>query len=401
MLVRSGILKFALSCLPLTLTMVALAAGSADAAEPTLYQLPDATHAGALAAGPGQAVWFTPSRGSEYLGPKGLVLGRIASDGTVGEVSVPSLEGIGGPVLGAGGGLWLSGVREGAAGEELRSVAKIGLTGQVEKRFTVGRGPGVIGAKAVGRDAVWFVRFRPGRRDSIERLNLSDGSLRQFALGPKCESNALALAADGTLWFTEACRGPRHGEAGPGESSIGQITPAGKVSRRPLPGRGYPQSIALGPHGTVWFGVSRSNYSAWEVGRITGAGALAEYPVPDGYPSSIGVGREGRLWFQSSFGGGIFRAFDSIGVGGHIAKPVCADPACELEPVGLTAARDGSLWFGLTKPHTIGGGGGTQLLEELEISNEAGSIGHLVRKGGAPRLASIRRFHPAGCDWAA
>ncbi len=190
--------------------------------------------------------------------------------------------------------------------------------------------------------------------------------------------HALAAATDGTLWFTEACRRRRHGEDGPGGSGIVRIAPSGKVVRYRLTGKDYPISIALGADGTAWFGVSHWGYSAPLIGRIARTGALAEYRVPHGYPDRIAVGRDGRLWFSSTFGGGIYRALDSIGASGGLGKPVCADPACELEPSSLTASPDGSLWYALAGPHSIGGGGGTQIWKSLTIANEAGFIGHLV-----------------------
>ncbi len=358
----------------LALAIGAVAAAPAGAAEPTLYQLPDATHAFSVAAAADGTVWFSPSHGSEWQGPEEPGIGRVGADGTVGELPVP---GFGKPVLGPAGEVWVSGASKDEAGENLLLIGLLSPSGQIEREYAVGRGQGAIGAMAPTRDAVWFVHFRPGR-DSVERVSTADGSVRQFAIGPRCQSTALAVAADGTLWFTEACRRRTHGEAGPGGSSIVRIAPSGKIVRDRLTGKDYPISIALGANGTVWFGVSHWGYSAPLIGRIARSGALAEYRVPHGYPDRIAVGGDGRLWFSSTFGGGVYRALNSIGANGRLGEPVCADPACELEPSSLTASPDGSLWYALTTPHTIGGGGGTQIWESLTIANEAGFIGHLV-----------------------
>jgi streptogramin lyase len=122
--------------------------------------------------------------------------------------------------------------------------------------------------------------------------------------------------------------------------------------------------------------VSYSGFRAPAVGRITGAGSLALYPILDGLPYSIAVGPERRLWFQSSFGGWNFRALDSIGIDGRTGEPI--DPTCSLAPTGLVAAADGSLWYALTRPNLNTGGGGSGLYIGNEIANEAGSIGNLM-----------------------
>lgn len=301
----------------------------------------------------------------------------MSADGTVSEVPL-SAAGLDEPVLGPEGEVWVSGKNTSETGEDVLQVARLGPSGQIEATYTIGSGQDEITAMAVTRGYVWFAQRPDKGRASIGRLSLGDAAVSRFALRPRCLAEALAVAGDGTAWYTEACRIRRHGEAGPGGSSIGRIDRRGDIRRWRLVGKDYPMSIALGRDGTVWFGVSHWGFSAWQVGRISPAGALAEYPVPHGYPRSIAVGPEGRLWFQSSFGGAIYRALNSISKRGKLGTPICADPTCELEPTSLAGAADGSLWYSLIRPHTIGGGGQTQIFEEMAIANEAGLIGHLV-----------------------
>jgi streptogramin lyase len=345
-------------------------------AEPTLYQLPAATHARSLAV-TDRAAWFSPSRGEKWDGAPGPALGYVSADGTVAEVPL-SAPGFGEPVLGPEGEVWVSGKSTNETGEDVLQIARVGASGQIEATYTVGRGRDAITAMAVTPRSVWFAQQRDRGRFSIGRLSLVDATVRRFTLRPHCRAEALAVAQNGAAWYTEACLIRKHGEVGPGGSSIVRIDRRGDIRRWRLAGKDYPMSIALGHDGTVWFGVSRWGFSAWQVGRISPGGALAEYPVPHGYPRWIAVGPRGRLWFQSSFGGGIYRALNSIGERGKLGTPICADPACELEPTNLTGATDGSLWYSLIKPHTIGGGGETQILEGMAIANEAGFIGHLV-----------------------
>jgi streptogramin lyase len=371
---RSGNLKRGLLLLLLALTAVAEVAAPAGAAEPAVVELPASTHATSVAPAADGTVWFSLYHGSGWEGQKGPAIGRVGTDGTVAELPTPEA---GPPSLGPGGELWVSGAK-GAAGERRFDIAQLSPSGQLVTRYPVGRGEGGIAAVTPTLDAVWFVRFRPHGGAAIERLSTADGSLQRFSLHPGCGSNALAVAADGTLWFTESCGHRGNDMRGPEGSTIGRIAPGGEIVRRHLTGSGHPVSITLGTDGTVWFGMTNLGYTTPLIGRIISTGALAEYRVPHGEPGSIAVGPEGRLWFPASFGGGIDRALDSISPSGRLGKPICADPTCLLSPSAVTAAADGSLWYALIEPHSIGGGGFTQIMEGETIENEAGFIGHLA-----------------------
>lgn len=384
---RSGIYKRALLPLLSALAIIALGTPPAGAAEPTVFELSTSTHAASLAPATDGTVWFSLNHGSAWEGPAGPALGRLGADGTVAEV--PTQVG-GAPALGRAGELWVGGATALGGGRWSFYIAQMSPSGQLVKRYPVGQGksgfgPGVA-ALGPTADGVWFVRHRPRGRASIGRLSTADGSVREFALKPGCGSNALAVATDGSVWFTESC-GHRGGRMhGPEGSTIGRILPGGKIVRHGLTGDGHPISIALGADGSVWFGMYDLGYRPPLIGRITRTGRLAEYRVGRAEPSSIAVGADGRLWFPSTFGGEVVRALASIGPGGRLAAPVCADPTCRLSPSALTAAPDGSLWYALTEPHSIGGGGFTQIMEGETIENEAGLIGHLVpwRVGGGP-----------------
>ena len=357
------------------LALLAFAAASAGAAEPTVVELATSTHATSVAPAADGTVWFSLYHGSEWEGAKGPAIGHLNADGTVTELPT---QAYGVPVIGPAGELWVSGTRTNRTGRGTFYIAQLSPTGGVVKEYTLGHGRGGIKAMAPAAGAVWFALFRQDRGAVIGRLSTADGSVREFPLRPRCGSGALALAADGGVWFAEAC-GHRGTEMhGPEGSTINRILPSGQIRRHRLTGSGSPVSIAVGADGTVWFGMTNLGYTTGLVGRITSDGALAEYRVPRGEPDSIAVGPEGRLWFPSSFGGGIDRALDSISESGRLAAPICADPTCRLVPDAVTAAPDGSLWYALRMPHSIGGGGFTQIFEGETIENEAGFIGHLV-----------------------
>jgi streptogramin lyase len=382
-----GILHRAFPFLLPSLAIVALWTATAEAAEPTVYELPDATHAHSLAAAEGGTIWFVPARGSESESESDSIIGTLASDGTVTEHEVAGFGVINGLTLGPMGEIWVSGANENAAGETFLEIGRLSPSGELARRFTVGRAQGgwdLLRYLTVADGAVWFVRDRLTRRDTIGRLSIAAGAVRRFVTRPRCHVAALAAGAAGALWFAEGCSIDRGGFEGwtPGNSSIARISLGGMIVRYPLHGsRDTPISLAVEPTGTVWFGVTYrkpSGYSAEKIGRVAKGGALAEFPAPDALPYSIAIGPERRLWFQSSFGGWDYRALASIGPDGKITKPICADPTCQLEPTGLTTAPDHSLFYGLARPNLNTGGGGSGLAIGTEIANEAGFIAHLA-----------------------
>jgi streptogramin lyase len=377
---RSGVLQRTFLLLLSAVAVIVVATATADAAEPVIYQLPDATHARSLSPAADGTVWFVPSRGSEWEDKNNSIIGSLSPDGTVAEHGVAGMGTITKLALGPADEVWIASFRGGnGKGERLLEIGRLSPSGELARAYTVGR-RGSIGPMAIGDDAIWFVHDRPDGSETIERVSIGGGAVRHFALRPRCMATAIAVSAGGALWFDEACRRYRKGEGvGPGRGSIGRIAPSGQISRRPLLGsRDYPFSLAIGPDGVLWFGVSHWGFSAPSVGRITSVGALAEYRIPSGWPRPIAVGPEGRLWFQSSFGGRGYRALNSIGVGGRLGKPICADPTCQLEPTGLIGSASGNLWYGLARPNLNDGGGSSGIAIDGDIANEAGFIGHLV-----------------------
>jgi streptogramin lyase len=383
----SGIFQRAFSFLIPGLAIVALATATAAAAEPAVFKLPDATHARSLVAAEDGTVWFIPTRGNEWEGKPGSIVGALAPDGAVTEHEVAGFGVINGLTLGPADEIWVSGVNENADGERFLEIGRLSASGEVAQRLMIGRARGYwdwLRQLTVADGAVWFVRNQLTPRDTIARLSIADGAMRRFVTRPRCNVAALAAAPSGALWFTEGCRVDRGGFEGwtPGNSSIARISRDGKVVRYPLRGsRDTPISLAIAPRETVWFGVTSrkpSGYSGEKIGLVTKDGDLAEFPAPDALPYSIAIGPERRLWFQSSFGGWNYRALASIGPDGKITQPICADPTCQLKPTGLTAAPDRSLFYGLTEPNLTIGGGGSGIHADMEIANEAGFIAHLV-----------------------
>ncbi len=76
----------------------------------------------------------------------------------------------------------------------------------------------------------------------------------------------IAAGPDGNLWFTEHSA-----------NQIGRITTAGVITEFPIPtASSGPYGIAAGPDGNLWFAEPGAN----QIGRITTAGVVTEFPIP-------------------------------------------------------------------------------------------------------------------------
>ncbi len=176
--------------------------------------------------------------------------------------------------------------------------------------------------------------------------------------------DGITTGSDGNLWFTENAAG-----------KIGRMTPAGVVTSFVLPDVPPPEgspagtagttpnptAIAAGPDGSLWFtGIPG------EIGRITTAGVVTEFPLPAVPPpagspagtastpataTAIVAGPDGALWF-TGVPGEIGR-ISTTGVVTEFAVPEIPPPAGSAPGTAatpatlaaITAGPDGALWF--------------------------------------------------------
>jgi len=213
-------------------------------------------------------------------------------------------------------------------------------------------------AIAAGPDgALWFTGV-PGE---VGRISMT-GVVTEFAvpeIPPPAGSkpgtastlatlNSITAGPDGALWFTGI----------PGE--IGRITTAGVVTEFAVPEipppagskpgtAGTPatlQDITAGPDGALWFtGVPD------KVGRITTRGVISELTVPTSasvggvspQPDAISAGPDGNLWCIASVGNGLDTNIGRITPAGVFT--FFAVPG-NFNSIGdLTPGPDGNLWF--------------------------------------------------------
>jgi RHS repeat-associated protein len=228
----------------------------------------------------------------------------------------------------------------------------------------------------VGSDGnLWFLEHNAGQ---VGRITPA-GAITEFPMPPGSGSPTYIVGGpDGNLWFTAgqniwritlggvmtpfASAGTPYGITGGPDgnvwfterfgNNIGRITPAGVITEFPIPtANSQVKQIALGPDGNLWFtesGWANSTYYGIEkIGRITPAGIISEFTVPTArsQPEGISGGPDGNVWFTESLGNKIGR-ITPTGVITEFPVPVgncgLSQGAC-LEDI--TAGGDGNLWF--------------------------------------------------------
>jgi virginiamycin B lyase len=141
----------------------------------------------------------------------------------------------------------------------------------------------------------------------------------------------IALAPDGSLWFTEQ-----------GVSQIGQITPDGYITELGISTpNSAPTGITLGGDLAFWFTERDAN----QIGRITTEGAVNEYPIPtaNSLPAGIVASDSGTLWFTEPGANQIAQIMIGPTAFGTITER--PPPTPNSAPVGIVAGPDLALWF--------------------------------------------------------
>ena len=157
------------------------------------------------------------------------------------------------------------------------------------------------------------------------------GLITEFSTGMSASAQPSGIAAgpDGNLWFTERSA-----------DNIGRITPAGVITEFPIPtASAKPSWIAGGSDGNLWFTEEGGN----RIGRITPAGVITEFSSgisPSANPYGIAAGSDGNLWFTEEAGNRIGR----ITPAGVITEFSTGMSASSM-PYGIAAGPDGNLWF--------------------------------------------------------
>ena len=111
----------------------------------------------------------------------------------------------------------------------------------------------------------------------------------------------IAVAADGTVWFSAQFSG-----------ALGRVSPAGEVALFPFPSRGtQPLAVALQPDGTAW----GADLAGERLGRVAPDGSFTEIPL-----GRAGGSRRGSPWRPTGSRGSPFRPRGASGTAARTAR---------------------------------------------------------------------------------
>jgi virginiamycin B lyase len=322
------------------------------------------------------SVAFAPAAGSQLSGsPKaGYALSRCA---TAQQVSLTGVDAGGYEILGAG-----------APTPSLKSsdpahLAVAGPSRNAPNAFTL-----TPSTPTAGSTIVLTASVKPlaasGANAVAATIDVRFGSdlCPIFTMYPlPAQTNGLrriVAGSDGALWFTDASA-----------FEIGRITTAGTVTEYPVPLSvgSLPYGIAAGSDGALWFAAGQNGAGTFSVGRITTAGTMTGYVVSNAYsPREIAAGPDGALWFTEPYAyqGGLNGAIGSITTAGAITTYVLPNTLALQYPSRIAAGPDGALWFtydfsGYIGRITTGGGistfGGPQSSQLNQVGIAGGSDG--------------------------
>lgn len=167
---------------------------------------------------------------------------------------------------------------------------------------------------------LWYTDSNP----SISRVVAADTVFHYPFRGPGVPG-ALAARGDGGVWYTD-----------PGGSAIGFVTSSGATGRYPIGGAGYPRGVTSGPDGNAWFTVEAQG-TGW-IGRMTPAGEVTRFPLPQSRqgPGPIVAGPDGNLWFAMA---------DALGRVTPRGEITVVEVGPSAGRPSLTVGPDKAIWF--------------------------------------------------------
>jgi probable HAF family extracellular repeat protein len=260
-------------------------------------------------------------------------IGKINSNGVVTEFAVPTTGACpAGIARGPDGNMWFT--EQGG-----NKIGRVTPAGGITEFPVPTPGSGPLNL-TIGPDGnLWFTEYYGNK---IARITTA-GAVTEFSIpSPNSHPDTITMGPDGNLWFTEA------DFTG---NKVARVTSAGVITEFLLPTpNAVPRSIVTGPDGNLWFAEQYGN----KIGKITPAGLITEYPVPTSasQPYGLTAGPDGNLWFVEY--NALNQCPDPVrcGLGNNVGKITTAGMITEYPvptslsgPIQIVTGPDGNLWF--------------------------------------------------------
>jgi virginiamycin B lyase len=241
-------------------------------------------------------------------------------------------------ITSADGNLWFTGPAQGSG--------EFGYTTPAGVATIFHAGPGGLGPYQITSDSagdIWMnfdvhmvmvTSTTSGQTKGYLVPNLVSGGGRQVG--------GITEGPDGNVWFTV------NGAATP---MVGKITPAGKITEYPTGFANAPSdAITTGPDGNLWYLASSGD----GIVKVTTAGVMTEYPFSssaaavDRHTGGIAAGPDGNVWFLETVlsGGSGELEVGKVTPAGQITEYPLRKSADPLPSGGgITTGGDGNLYI--------------------------------------------------------
>ena len=169
--------------------------------------------------------------------------------------------------------------------------------------------------------------------NQIVRLNMDTGAVMEIPVPTaNVKPGDLAVANDGTVWFTEGYDVGASGQIARLDPTTNTVTEV----RMPGPRRSF-DGMTIDPSGGVWFVELDDN----RIGRYS-EGTITEFdlPRPNVSPTNIGSDKSGRIWVDEQSGNALAILDPATGGWGEVPIPTSA-----CRPTGLALDDDDNVWF--------------------------------------------------------
>lgn len=220
-----------------------------------------------------------------------------------------------------------------------------------------------------------------------------NGIITGGAFLPEGYPTDIARGVSSDMWFTDDAKPPEE------DSHIGRITPAGAVEEFPIPNGEAkpfdeaiegPIAIAMGADRNMWFTDGRPNReNKIFIGRITAAGSIKEFPIPLGdqpdlpvysYPYGIAQGADGNMWFTDQGHNEEGRNL----IGRITPTGAIAEfpiPTPNSGPTAIALGSDGNMWFTEARSSKIGSITPAGYVTEYPVPSISGALNGIVAGG--------------------
>jgi streptogramin lyase len=332
----------------------------------------------ALTVGPDGNLWFVESMTYSYpyyyFGPPQsyttttqTAVAQITPSGVITEYALKSTYSSASELtVGPDGNLWFTESSPSSGGGVAASVVQITPAGKITT-FTLPTSNNVVSGLTDGPDGnLWFSASTSTSSNASSLIGqiTPKGVVNEFGLpGTYFDASALTTGPDGNLWFSNHTNAPVSSSAG--SIAIGRIVPTtGGITEYALaPKVNGTSTLTAGPDGNLWFS-EQGNFafsSTGQIGQITPAGAVTEFPLTPGLSGSFSgslspltVGPDKNLYFtfqtngapspDGTHGFGDFN-IGQVTLSGNVTELAGTGSGSSAVAYAPTVGSDGNLWF--------------------------------------------------------